>query len=64
MRKRINPVVAVVVVIVALVGISLLASAVTNNVTGHEAQTIIKPSKPDDPKFHPAPKLNLSDSGT
>jgi len=59
MRKQINPVVAVIVVIVAALGCGLLAWKLVDT-THHEEQVIVKPADPNDPKFHPNPKLGLA----
>jgi hypothetical protein len=61
MRKKINPMVAVIVVIVAIIGLGLAGMAVMNR-PAPEAKVILNPAKPEQTK--PDAKLGVDNSGT
>jgi len=61
MRQKINPVVAVIVVIVSIVVLGLVGMKVMDNAT-REKKVIVLPADPNQTK--PDPKLNVDSSGT
>lgn len=63
MRKKINPVVAVILVIASIVVLGLVGMKVMESST-HEKKVIVLPADPNDSRYKPDPKLNLNNSGT
>lgn len=61
MRKKISPVVAIVLVLVALVGVGLFGMMVMKNAS-HEDKIIVQPGDPKQTK--PDPKVGVDSSGT
>ena len=58
MKKEINPVVAIVAIVLLVCGALV---TVWKGITGSSAAVpvVVKPTNPDDPKFKPDPKLGL-----
>jgi hypothetical protein len=64
MRKQINPMVAVIVVIASILVLGLVGMKVMDSMH-HEAKVIVQPADPNDPRFKTAdPNLKVDNSGT
>lgn len=59
MRKEIKPGAVIVLVLVAILGVGLFVYQAAGR-SQSEPQLVIRPANPDDPKYHPDPKLGLA----
>jgi ABC-type cobalt transport system substrate-binding protein len=57
MKKDINPVVAVLIAVIVLVGVGLISLKLFGGSGGSGKQTVVKIDNPNDPKFRPDPRL-------
>lgn len=57
MKQQINPVVGIVAVVLAVIGLVVIGIKVVNDSNSAAPPTIVKPSNPNDPKYNiPLPK--------
>jgi len=62
LKGQTNPLMIVAAVVIALAGIGVVIWKATAGASKADA-VIVKPVDPNDPKFKPNPKLNLSGGG-
>jgi hypothetical protein len=57
LKQKVNPVVAVIIAIVVLVGIGFLSMKLIGNGSGSDKQVVVPKPDMNDPKFKQDPKL-------